>query len=74
MVLKTIQSMGDITYNFIFGGNDLIFELRNFDDNQGILSIGYISENSTTPNKLEELLIYIVNLGKLDKNYTINYL
>lgn len=62
--------------HFIFGGNDLIFEGRSFDDNQGSLSIGYIPENSTIPlnvTKLDELLIYAVNLGKLVKNYTIYY-
>lgn len=62
--------------NFIFGGNDLIFEGRSFDDNQGSLFIGYIPENSSKPlnvTKLDELLAYGVNLGKLVKNYTIYY-
>lgn len=63
--------------NFIFGGNDLIFEGRSFDDNQGSLLIGHIPENSTnpiTPSKLEEFLTFAVDLGKLDKNYTITRL
>ena len=62
--------------NFIIGRNDLIFEGRSFDDYEGSLLIEYIPENSTIPlnvNKLEELLAYAVNLGKLDKNYTIYY-
>ena len=62
--------------NFIIGRNDLIFEGRSFDDYEGSLLIESIPENSTIPlnvNKLEELLAYAVNLGKLDKNYTIYY-
>lgn len=75
-IIKNIQNSNLTRENFIFGGNYFIFEGRSFDDNQGSLLIGNIPVNSTNSNnskKLEEFLIYAVELGKLDKNYTIYY-
>lgn len=72
--MKNIPNTNRTTDNYIFGGNNFIFEGRSFDDDQVSLLIGYIPENTTIPlndTKLEELLTYAVNLGKLDKNYTI---
>ncbi|CAO1316068.1 unnamed protein product [Diamesa tonsa] len=75
-ILNDIPKTNHTMDNFIFGGNNFTFEGRSFDDNKGSLFIGYIPENFKNPvnvTKLEEFLDYAVDLGKLDKNYTIYY-